>query len=35
MLFDPSKWFLGSLEVFGALVPGSIIIVGGAQSRYS
>ncbi len=26
MSFDPSKWFLGSLEVFAALVPGGIIL---------
>ena len=26
MTFDPSKWFLGSLEVFSALIPGAIIV---------
>lgn len=26
MSFEPSKWFIGSLEVFGALIPGGIIL---------
>lgn len=26
MSFEPSKWFLGSLEVFAALIPGGVIL---------
>lgn len=26
MSFEPSKWFLGSLEVFASLIPGGIIL---------
>lgn len=26
MSFEPGKWFLGSLEVFAALIPGGIIL---------
>lgn len=26
MQFDPSKWYLGSLEVFSALLPGAITV---------
>jgi len=29
MSFDPTKWFLGSLEVFGVLIPGSVAVFAG------